>query len=122
MDKNNQKNKADEEKELFWADQLAKQIINRKKFHYLDKKIPKLDVFTIKTSASLSGILHIGRLSDTIRGETVYRALKDAKVKAKLIWVAEDMVPLRKVPKNVPKKFEKYLGMAVTDVPAPDGS
>lgn len=110
-----------EEKELFWADQLAEQIINRKKFHHIDKKIPKFDVFTVKTSASLSGILHIGRLSDTIRGESVYRALKDAKVKAKLIWVAEDMDPLRKVPKNVPKEFEKYLGMSVTDIPDPHG-
>ena len=114
--------KINEGKELFWADQLAKQIITRKKFHYIDKKIPKFDVFTIKTSASLSGILHIGRLSDTIRGESVYRALKDAKVKAKLIWVAEDMDALRKVPKNVPKEFEKYIGMPVTDVPDPDGN
>lgn len=119
MGKNNRDN---EEKELFWADQLAEKIINRKKFHYIDKKIPKFDVFTVKTSASLSGVLHIGRLSDTIRGESVYRALKDAKVKAKLIWVAEDMDPLRKVPKNVPKDFEKYIGMAVTDIPDPDGS
>ena len=43
----NQKNKADEEKELFWADQLADQIINREKFDYLDKKIPKFDVFSV---------------------------------------------------------------------------
>lgn len=118
----NQKNKADEEKELFWADQLAQQIIHREKFHYLDKKIQKFNVFTVKTSASLSGVLHIGRLSDTIRGETVYRALKDAGVKTKLIWVAEDMDPLRKIPKNVPQEFEKYIGMAVTDVPDPDGN
>ncbi len=119
MGKNSKNN---EEKELFWADQLAKQIISREKFHYVDKKIPKFDVFTVKTSASLSGVLHIGRLSDTIRGETVYRALKDAKAKAKLIWVAEDMDPLRKVPKNLPEEFEKYIGMPVTDVPDPDGS
>jgi lysyl-tRNA synthetase class 1 len=118
----NKNNKASEEKELFWADQLAEKIINRKKFEYVDKKIPKFDAFTVKTSASLSGILHIGRLSDTIRGESVYRALKDAKAKAKLIWVAEDMDPLRKVPKNVPKEFEKYIGMPVTDIPDPDGN
>ena len=103
--------------QLFWADQLAKQIISREKFNYSDKKVPKLETYTVKTSASLSGVLHIGRLSDTIRGESVYRALKDAKVKAKIIWVAEDMDPFRKVPKNVPKEYEKYLGMPVTDVP-----
>jgi lysyl-tRNA synthetase class 1 len=108
------------EDELFWADQIAKQIISRKKFHYTDDKILKFKEFTVKTSASLSGVLHIGRLSDTIRGETVYRALKDAGVKARLIWVAENMDPLRKIPKGVPKSYEKYLGMAVTDIPDPD--
>jgi len=119
MDKNSVDKNGDE---LFWADKFASQIINREKFHYLDKKVPKFDVYTVKTSASLSGVLHIGRLSDTIRGETVYSALVDAKVKAKLIWVAEDMDPLRKVAKNVPKEFVKYIGMPVTDIPDPDGN
>src|SRR3989344_6168624 len=123
MDRHNDKNsQSKNNEELFWADQLAKGIIERKKFRYLDKKIPKFDEYVVKTSASLSGVLHIGRLSDTIRGESVYRALKDAKAKAKLIWVAEDMDPLRKIPKNVPKEFEKYIGMPVTDVPDPSGN
>ena len=108
--------------DIFWADKLAKQIISREKFHYTGSKVPKFDIFTVKTSASLSGVLHIGRLSDTIRGESVYRALKDANAKARLIWVAEDMDPLRKVPNKIPKEFEKYIGMPVTDVPDPFGS
>src|SRR3989344_9173589 len=123
MDRHNDKNsQSKNNEELFWADQLAKQIVSREKFHYLDKKAPKFDEYVVKTSASLSGVLHIGRLSDTIRGETVFKALKDAKVKTKLIWVAEDMDPLRKVPKNVPEEFQNYIGMPVTDVPDPDGN
>jgi len=110
-----------EKEEIFWADTIAKEIIKRKKFHYIDKLILKLKEFTVKTSASLSGVLHIGRLSDTIRGESVFQALQDAGVKAKFIWVAENMDPLRKIPKNIPKKYERYLGMAVTDIPDPDG-
>jgi len=106
---------------LFWADQLADEIINRKKFRYLENETPKFSDYTVKTSASLSGVLHIGRLSDTIRGSSVYQALKDAGAKAKLIWVAEDMDPLRKVPEGVPKDYEKYIGMPVTDIPDPDG-
>ncbi len=106
---------------LFWADQIAERILNRKKFHYTDGKVPKFSEFTVKTSASLSGVLHIGRLSDTIRGESVHTALKDAGVKSRLIWVAEDMDPLRKVPKGVPKGYGKYLGMPVTDIPDPHG-
>ena len=108
--------------ELFWADQIASSIINRKKFFYTDDKIKPVKEYTVKTSASLSGVLHIGRLSDTIRSEPVYRALKDAGKKARLIWVAEDMDPFRKVPKGVPKTYEKYLGMPVTDIPDPKGN
>ena len=107
--------------ELFWADQLAKQIISRKKFHYTGSEIPRFKEYTVKTSASLSGVLHIGRLSDTIRSESVVIALKDAGVKTRFIWVAENMDPLRKVPKGVPDDFEKYIGMPVTDIPDAEG-
>ncbi len=110
-----------EEFNLFWADQLAQKIITRNKFRYSDKEIPKFREFVVKTSASISGVLHIGRLSDTIRGASVLRALEDSGVKAKLIWVAEDMDPLRKIPEGVPASYEKYIGMPVTDIPDPDG-
>ncbi|MFH0957004.1 MAG: lysine--tRNA ligase [Candidatus Aenigmatarchaeota archaeon] len=107
---------------LFWADQLASEIAERKKFHYIDRKMPSFEKFTVKTSASISGVLHIGRLSDTIRGESVVRALMDAGHKAEFIWVAEDMDPLRSVPRGVPAKFRQYIGMPVTDVPDPTGT
>lgn len=120
-EKQDAKHEEQPEHSLFWADQIANEIIARKKFKYIDKPTPKLKKFTIKTSASLSGVLHIGRLSDTIRGESVYRALKDAGSKAEFIWVAEDMDPMRKVPKGVPASYSKYIGMPVTDIPDPDG-
>jgi lysyl-tRNA synthetase class 1 len=106
--------------DLFWADGLAKEVTNRKKYKYLDKKVLKPKTYTVKTSASLSGVLHIGRLSDSIRGESVYKSLSES-VNSKLIWVAEDMDPLRKVPEGVPKSFVKHIGMPVTDIPDPDG-
>lgn len=112
---------AERAEHVFWADKLAREILTRKRFRYVDKPVPTLKEYTVKTSASLSGVLHIGRLSDTIRGETVFRALKDAGVKARFIWVAEDMDPLRKVPKGVPKSYAEYLGLPVTDMPDPDG-
>jgi lysyl-tRNA synthetase class 1 len=110
-----------EEKSLFWADQIAEEIASRKKFHYLEKPVPKFAKFIVKTSASLSGVLHIGRLSDTIRGESVFRALKEAGYRSELIWVAEDMDPLRKIPEGVPKDYWKYIGTPVTSVPDPWG-
>ncbi len=104
---------------LFWADQKALEIVERRRYKYLDKEVPKIDKYTIKTSASISGVLHIGRLSDTIRGDSVCRALRDAGYKAEMIWVAEDMDPMRKIPEGVPKTFAEYLGTPVVDVPDP---
>lgn len=124
MPKNEQKPEKkgpEPESSMFWADQLADEIINRKDFRYTKGKVPKFKEFVVKTSASLSGVLHIGRLSDTIRGASVHKALQDAGVKTRLIWTAEDMDPLRKVPEGVPKDYVKYLGMPVTDIPDPDG-
>ncbi|HDD72608.1 MAG TPA: lysine--tRNA ligase, partial [Candidatus Aenigmarchaeota archaeon] len=110
-----------DEERLFWADQIAEEIVNRKRFRYIEKPVPRFDRFVVKTSASISGVLHIGRLSDTIRGESVHRALKDLGVKSELIWVAEDMDPLRKIPNGVPESFSKYIGMPVSDIPDPWG-
>ncbi|MDP3764952.1 MAG: lysine--tRNA ligase, partial [Nanoarchaeota archaeon] len=107
--------------ELFWADQLAKKIIARKKYRYLDKEFKKSKEFAVKTAASLSGVLHIGRLSDTIRNAAVHRALVDAGEKSKIVWTADDMDPLRKIPKGVPEHFDKYLGTPVSMVPDHEG-
>ena len=109
------------EESLFWADQIARQIIERKRFKYVNQGMPKFGRFVVKTSASISGVLHIGRLSDTIRGESVFRALQDAGTKAELIWVAEDMDPLRKIPEGVPKSYAQFIGVPVTDIPDPEG-
>jgi len=106
---------------LFWADQKAREICERKKYHFVDKPVPKRTCFVVKTSASLSGVLHIGRLSDTIRADSIVTALRDAGAKARMIWVGEDMDPLRSIPEGVPKEYEEYLGKPVTEVPDPSG-
>ncbi|HLD87204.1 MAG TPA: lysine--tRNA ligase, partial [Candidatus Nanoarchaeia archaeon] len=121
----NHHTKPSEDKESegqFWADQVAKQIITREKFHYLDKPVKKQGEYVVKSGASLSGVLHIGRLSDTIRSDVIATALKEMGMKAKHVWVADSMDPLRKVPAGVPDDYEKYLGMPVTDIPDPEGS
>jgi len=111
----------DSKEALFWADQIAEGIIHREKYAYLDKPYKLPNKPSIKTSSSLSGVLHIGRLTDIIRGEAVYRALKDRGVPAEFIYVAEDMDPLRKIPKGVPDSYREYIGVPVTDIPDPWG-
>jgi lysyl-tRNA synthetase class 1 len=111
----------DSGKELFWADQKAEEIVSRKRFSYLEKDIKPFDEYIVKTSASISGVLHIGRLSDTIRGESAVRALLDKGHRSSLIWVAEDMDPLRKIPEGVPAEYSEHIGRPVTDIPDPRG-
>jgi lysyl-tRNA synthetase class 1 len=107
-------------KNMFWADQLSDAMINRKKFNYLKKQIPKQEKFVIKSSTSISGVPHIGNASDIIRHGAVVRALKESRKKVRFMWVAEDMDALRKVPVGIPKEFKKYLGMPVVDLPCPE--
>jgi len=106
-----------EKKELFWADQIAEKILTRQKYHYLDKKVPKFDRHTCKAGNSLSGVLHIGRLSDVIRQISVHRALLDKGAKSRVILSTEDNDPLRKIPKGVPASYEKYIGAPVDRIP-----
>ena len=110
-----------DEETIFWAEQISRKIIERRKFRFTEKPLPEIKNPSIKSSSSLSGVLHIGRLSDIIRGEAVYRALRETGRKAQFIYVTEDMDPLRKVPAGIPEKFNEYIGMPVSDVPDPEG-
>ncbi|MEE8168374.1 MAG: lysine--tRNA ligase [Candidatus Hydrothermarchaeales archaeon] len=105
---------------VFWADQKAEEIATKRRFQYLDKEFDRQE-YIVKTSASISGVLHIGRLSDTIRGEAAVRALRDMGKESQLIWVAEDMDPLRRIPEGVPKEFSEYIGCPVSNIPDPWG-
>lgn len=111
----------DNSEALFWADRFAEKISKREKFRFVEKHVSKAGLWRVKSSSSLSGVLHIGRLSDIIRGEAVYLALKEIGFPVEFIYVTEDMDPLRKVPECVPKSFEEYIGFSVSDVPDPDG-
>ena len=106
---------------VYWADTLAREILNRKKYNYLDKPFPEIKEYYIKSSTSISGVPHIGNASDVIRHDALARALRDLGKPVTLFWVAEDMDALRKVPAGIPKSFEKYLGMPVADIPCPEG-
>ena len=106
---------------MFWADKIAEQVLERKTFHFLPDNAPEIKHPSVKSSSSLSGVLHIGRLSDIVRGEAAFRALREHEKSAKFIYVTEDMDPLRSIPKGVPESFKDFIGFSVSDVPDPFG-
>lgn len=76
----------------------------------------------VSSGVSPSGTYHIGTLREVITAEVIVRELKRLGHNAKHIHVCDDLDVFRKVPVDVPKKFEEYLGKPLCDVPAPDGS
>ncbi len=97
---------------FFWADEIADQIIQKKK----GKK-----EFVCASGISPSGKIHVGNFREVITTDLVVRALKDKKKKVRFIYSWDDYDRLRKIPLHVPKNYEKYLGMSLSDVPSISG-
>lgn len=111
--------------ELFWADQLADDVIA------LAKK--QGCAANCAGGASPSGSKHIGNLFDAMKPWIVYRAIKK-RFPAKFIHYYNDLDPLRTIPtkiadldanwvetKKFEKEFVKYLGQPYITVPDPLG-
>ena len=96
---------------LHWADKIAGKLL---------KVFPKQKEYIAAAGISPSGIVHIGNFRDIITSELITRALRDKKKKARLIFIWDDYDRLRKIPQGVPKSFEKYVGMPLSEIPDPN--
>jgi len=95
---------------FFWADEIAEQII---------KKRGNKKQYVCASGTGLSGRIHIGNFRDVITTDLVVRALKKKGKKVRFIYSWDDFDRFRKVPVNVDEKYEKYIGMSVSDFPSP---
>jgi len=95
---------------FYWADQIADQII---------KKNPKKKQYVCASGTGLSGTVHIGNFRDVITVDLVVKALQDKNKKVRFIDSWDDFDRFRKVPIGIPKEYEKYIGMPVSDFPSP---
>ncbi|MFB6145455.1 MAG: lysine--tRNA ligase [Candidatus Nanohaloarchaea archaeon] len=101
-----------DEQPLFWSDQLA---------YGVTKKFPDQDVYVCASGISPSGIVHAGNFREIITTDFVVKSLKHYDENVRFIYSWDDYDRFRKVPENVPDKFEKYLGLPLTKVPDPEG-
>lgn len=76
----------------------------------------------IETGGSPSGTHHLGHMREFVTADAVLLELRRRGRQARHIYFVDDLDALRKIPVDVSKDFEKYLGMSLCDVPAPDGS
>ncbi len=95
---------------MHWSEVLAEELLKQKgKKHVL------------ATGITPSGPIHIGNMREILTTDAVYRSLVDIGGDAELIYVADDYDPLRKVYPYLPKSYEKYVGMPISDIPCPCG-
>lgn len=94
---------------FFWADQIAEEIIEKKG----NKK-----EYVCASGITPSGTIHIGNFREVITTELVVRALEDKGKKVRFIYSWDDYDRFRKVPKNVPEEYEKYVGMPLSEIPS----
>lgn len=95
----------------YWADQIAARLVS---LH------PKKKKFICAAGISPSGTVHIGNFRDIITSDLVCRALKDQGYDAEVIFSWDDFDRLRKVPKNIPENFSKYIGFPLSEIPDPE--
>ncbi len=98
------------EESKYWADQVADKII---------AKHPKKKSYSLRAGLSSSGIVHAGKLREPITVHFVDSALRSKKKKTNFYCYFDDFDRFRKVPKNVPKEWEKYIGMPLCWIPDP---
>ena len=95
---------------FFWADSIADRIIK-------EKGVKK--EYVCASGITPSGTVHIGNFREIITTDLVVKALESKGKKVKFIYSWDDFDRFRKVPKNVSKEYEKYLGMPLSDIPSP---
>ncbi len=94
---------------MHWADVVAERLLERGKKHI------------VASGTSISGQPHIGSAGDVIFADVVARAVRDAGGEAEVVWIEDDMDPLRSVPDQLPEDFVAHLGKPVSDLPDIEG-
>ncbi len=76
---------------------------------------------TIATGISPTGIIHVGSLREAITGESVRSAVAELGNKVKLIYLIDDIDPLRRCYAFLPESFEEHVGKPICSIPCPAG-
>jgi lysyl-tRNA synthetase class 1 len=95
-----------------WLDSITEKLIARQ---------PEGEIL-IESGGSPSGTYHFGHLREVVICDAIMLELQRKGREARHVYFADDLDAFRKVPKNMPADYEKYLGIPLCDIPAPDGS
>ena len=92
---------------MYWADELAARLSGPQVVN--DSKTP-------------SGTVHIGSLRGPVVLDAIWRALRERGLEARLLYGVDDMDPMDAQALLTPDAVERYMGVPLARVPAPEGS
>ena len=96
---------------MHWADVVAEKLLESGKKHIISSGITP------------SGPIHLGSMREILTADAIVKAVNDKGGSAELIYIADNADPLRKVyPFLDSDVYEKYVGMPLAEIPAPDGN
>jgi len=95
---------------MHWADVLSDELARED-----NKK------HVLATGITPSGPIHIGNMREVLTTDAVCRSLRERGVEAEFIYIADDFDHLRKVYPYLPKSYEKYVGIPISEIPCPCG-
>jgi len=100
------------ERPLFWSDQLA---------FGTTQKFSDEETYVCASGISPSGTVHAGNFREIITTDFVVKSLENMGENVRFIYSWDDYDRFRKVPENVPDKWEQYIGLPLSKVPDPEG-
>ncbi|HZM64123.1 MAG TPA: lysine--tRNA ligase [Candidatus Saccharimonadales bacterium] len=95
-----------------WLNQIVNEVLARH---------PEGEIL-IESGSSPSGVYHLGHLRELVTCDAVLLEIRRRGRKTRHIQFVDDLDAFRKVPINLPAEYEKYLGVPLCDMPAPNGS
>lgn len=97
---------------MFWVDELIEDIV---------KKTDQ-GGYLVNDSTTPSGHSHVGSLRGVILHELIKVGLEEKGKKTVFQFGFDDFDPMDGLPNYIDQSFEKYMGMPLSKVPAPDGT
>jgi len=89
----------------------------------LERQLHQVDVQVVNDAKSPSGRPHVGALRGVLIHDAVFKFFKDKGLKIKNIYGSDDYDPMDELPGGqTAEDYEKYLGVPLSNVPAPKGS
>jgi len=97
---------------VHWADNFAQKAID---------SFPNYKEYIVESGVTPSGIIHVGHFREMITMEMIRRAFEKKGKKSRFLYSWDSYDAFRKVPKNIPEKWNKYLRLPLNKVPDPFG-